>query len=194
MEKKHLNFWDYDRDAEITCPDCGWTGCGADNEELYQELLDVKCPQCDRMLLIVSFPTSEETRAAAAAGHERAQAELPNVDEREAFLDRADRLELKSADQLPDLEGDRLVIDWDFDERDDERWTVLRYKEREIWRELAYWEGYKRFAAVFALLQKKYAARLAQVRPAPASEIYLYGDKLSAPDTVDRLNASLQED
>lgn len=146
------------------------------------------------MLLIVAFPTIEETRAAAAAGNARAQAELPNVDAREERLNRAQDLELKSADQLPDLEGDTLRIDWDLEERDDEHWTVLRHGDREIWRELAYYEGYERFAAVFELLRERYGSRLAEVRPTSASEVYLYGDKLSAPQTIDALNASLHRD
>lgn len=193
VEKKHLEFWDYDRDAPITCPDCGWTGRGADNEDYFEELLDVRCPECDRMLRIVSFPTPEETRA-AAAGNARAQAELPNVDARESFLDRAQRTELKTADQLPHLESDIVVVDWDFEERDGENWTVLRHEGREIWRELAYWEGYERFATVFALVQERYGNRLREMRPTPASEVYLYGDKLSAPGRIDSLNASLRSD
>jgi hypothetical protein len=41
----HLNYWDYDRDAGLTCPSGGWTGRGADNENHFEELLDVRCPQ-----------------------------------------------------------------------------------------------------------------------------------------------------
>src|SRR4051812_7680742 len=194
MSAKHLNYWDYDRDAALTCPSCGWSGLGADHENYFEELLDVSCPKCDRMLLIVAFPTIEETRAAAAAGNARAQAELPNVDAREERLNRAQDLELKTADQLPDLEGDTLRVDWDLEERDDEHWTVLRHGDREIWRELAYYEGYQRFAAVFELLRERYGSRLAEVRPTPASEVYLYGDKLSAPHSIDALNASLRRE
>ena len=191
MSAGHLNYWDYDRDAALSCASCGWSGSGAGNENYFDELLDVRCPQCDRMLLIVAFPTIEETRAAAAAGNPRAQAELPSVDAREERLNRAQELELKAADQLPELQGDALRIDWDLEGRDDEYWTVLRYEGKEIWRELAYYEGYERFAAVFELLRQRYGSRLAEVRPTPASELYLYGDKLSASQTIVRLNASL---
>ena len=41
----------------MTCRSCGWTGPGKGNEELYEELLDVSCPECDRMILIVPYPT-----------------------------------------------------------------------------------------------------------------------------------------
>ena len=152
---KQLNCWDYDRDAGLTCPSCAWSGRGADNENHFEQLLDVRCPQCERILLIVAFPTIEQTRAAAAAGNTRAQAELPNVDARQTFLDRAQELELKEPSQLPSLEGDRLVIDWDFEQRGEERWTVLRHDAQEVWREPAYYEGYERFAAVFELLRQR---------------------------------------
>lgn len=85
-----------------------------------------------------------------------------------------------------------MRIDWDFEECDGETWTVLRHDDDEIWRELAYYEGYERFAAVFDLLSERYGARLKEVRPTSASEMYLYGDKLSAPDTIARLNGSLK--
>ena len=42
--------------------------------------------------------------------------------------------------------------------------------------------------------EERYGSRLAEVRPTPASEVYLYGDKLSAPQTVDALNAGLRRE
>ena len=41
------------------------------------------CPRCDRMLLIVPYPTRAETEEAAAAGNEEAIAELKRTEERE---------------------------------------------------------------------------------------------------------------
>jgi len=187
----HLNYWDYDPDASIDCPACDWRGRARDHQDYFDALLDVRCPKCDRMILIVSYPTIAETRAAAAAGNERAQAELPNVNTRERFLERAKELELKGPDQLPPLTDQSLQIVWDFEEREGENWTVLRHGDREIWREIAYYEGYERFKEVFEILLARYGSRLVEVRPTRASEIYLYGDKLSAPDGVDRLNRSL---
>lgn len=73
-------YWEYDRDAPVACPTCGWSGAAKSGEQAHDELLDVKCPKCSQMLLIVPLPTVEETRAAAAAGNPGAQAELPNVD------------------------------------------------------------------------------------------------------------------
>lgn len=54
---------------------CGWSGTV---EEMYRTLhnalMDFECPSkdCDTMLVIVNYPTREETLRAAAAGNEEA--------------------------------------------------------------------------------------------------------------------------
>lgn len=193
MAAKTIGYWDYDPEALLRCETCGWRGPGSANQEPYDTLLDVHCPECDRMLLIVPYPTTKQTRAAAAAGNERAIAELPSYERMEARAERAKGTHLTAPEQLPELAGEELVIEWDLEEADDERWTVLRHDGAELWRELAYWEGYERFAEVFTIGAARYGERLAELRPTEASEMYLYGDKLSAPDTVAALNAGLKE-
>jgi hypothetical protein len=145
------------------------------------------------MILIVSYPTMKETRAAAKAGNQRAIEELPRAMKVEARARRAKNRELKEATQLPDLPGDSLVIDWDFEAADDDSWTVLRHEGAEIWRELAYYEGYKRFERVVEILRERYGSKLKEVRPTPASEGYLYGDRLGSVDVVAKVIASLKE-
>jgi hypothetical protein len=190
--RKHLRYWDYDGDEILTCPSCGWKGRARDNAEPYDALLDVRCGECDRMLLIVSYPTAAETRAAAAAGNPRAQRELGWIEAAEQRQQLAVGLELSSPDELPELSGSVIRIDWDFEERDGENWTVLRHHDQEIWRELAYYEGYLRFEQVFEILRERYGARLAEVRPTEASMDYLYGDKWSQPaKLIAKLNSSL---
>ena len=45
-----------------------------------------------------------------------------------------------------------------------------------------------RFEDVLLILQARYGKRLAELRPTDASLPWLYGDRLSARDTVERLN------
>jgi hypothetical protein len=49
---------EYDEDAPVRCtnPDCGWTGTASQCvREFYDALYDLSCPDCDTMLLIVSY-------------------------------------------------------------------------------------------------------------------------------------------
>src|SRR2546427_54698 len=67
---KPLRYYEYDEDDELACWNCGWRGAGCDgSREFHRELFDVSCPRCDTMLVIVSHPTTDETKAAAAAGN-----------------------------------------------------------------------------------------------------------------------------
>ena len=71
--------------------------------------------------------------------------------------------------------------------------TVVKYGDREIWREPAVYEGAKRFEEVVRILITKYGARLADVVPTPASEYYLYGDDYHSPDAVQAIRTSIKE-
>jgi hypothetical protein len=181
-----LAYYEYHGDEQLACPRCGWSGLARDgSQELHRELFDVSCPSCDKMLLVVSFPTSEETRQAAAAGNPEAIGELPRLDEREARQARAKSLALKPDSELPQLEGDSLHFTWDLEEAGEEHWTVIRYEERVIWRELAYWEGWERFTTVKDILKSRYGDRFASLGPTVASELYLYGDDLTASSKLE---------
>lgn len=188
--KKFLADRDYDADAPLSCPACGWVGTGAGNEEFYDALFDVCCPECNRMLLIVTFSTVGETRQAAADGDPSAVASLPDIEERQKRYEHL----LTTSEQLPDIAGSSVRIDWDCEVIDDEPWTVLRSDGAEIWCEPVFWEGVGRFAKAFEILRARYGTRLVEVRPTEASLQYLYGDDLRAPVKIDRLNASLHPD
>ena len=174
------SYYEISLDDPIECP-CGWRGRIRDEFEVYDAVFDVRCADCGRMLLIVSHPTIEETKRAAAAGNRAARRELAPALRVERFRERFEALKLTTGDQLPELDGKRLEFAWDFEEDgEDERWTVVRLGGREIWREPAVWEGYERFDEVKALLKERYGSRFASLTPTQASELYLYGDKLSA--------------
>jgi hypothetical protein len=66
------------RMAAFLCPECAWIGtydemCGPN---AFEELMDFRCPQCEKMLLIINYPTYQETLEAAAQGNWFAEYEL----------------------------------------------------------------------------------------------------------------------
>lgn len=192
MPAAQIAYWDYDRDGAIACPGCGWSGPASKGEDFHGGLLDVTCPQCSKMLLIVPFPTVAETRAAAKDGNARAQAELPSVDRVQKRWGAAAAVALTDSRELPEIDNNEITVVWDFEKRDGEVITILRHDEKVLWRELAYWEGIDRFEKVATLLERRYGPRLAAIEPSPSSEIYLYGDLLAAPRRVDAVNARIR--
>ena len=149
--------------------------------EYHREWMDTSCPICDELLAIVSYPTDKESEGNSEfEAHNR-------------FLASWKEASLKSEAELPDLEGSLLILTWDFEEHGSSSFVVIRHGEREIWRELALYEGFERFEEVVKILMRKYGTRLADVVPTEASEYYLYGDVLHAPDDVRTVRRSIKD-
>jgi hypothetical protein len=188
MSARILDYYDYDEKAKIQCPNCDWSGPGSSGGmEIHSELFDVSCPRCRTMLLIVGYPTIEETKAAAEVGNPAALADMDQALMVEGFRERWHASKLKEVSDLPDIEGDgRFDLAWDMRADDDggDHLTVIRQGERVIWTEVAAYEGIDRFFEVLRLLRERYGNRLRFLLPTPSSEVYLYGDKLSAPDRL----------
>jgi 5'-deoxynucleotidase YfbR-like HD superfamily hydrolase len=51
-----IKYEDYDENDILECPICKWKGKPEGNIEYYDDLFDVSCPNCDKMILIVSYP------------------------------------------------------------------------------------------------------------------------------------------
>ena len=191
----HLKFWDYDSSATLACPACSWCGPADGNEDWDTTLIEVRCGSCGTMLLLVPFPTFDETREAAAAGNAAANADLSAMEKQEAsYLWRQQQVHLSSPEQLPELPDEPLIIVWDATTEDGKDWQTLSHDGCEIWREPAYYESYKRFEEIFKILRARYGTRLAEVRPTPSSECWIYGDKIGASAVPANLNASLAVD
>ena len=50
------NYYEY-KNEQYNCKNCGWNGLGEELEqdEVYDELFDVNCPQCHEHIGFVSF-------------------------------------------------------------------------------------------------------------------------------------------
>ena len=184
-----LKYWDDTSEVRVECL-CGWSGMAKETiREDFRELHTLSCPTCDTTLFIVSFPTAEETRAAAATGDKMAQWQESFDERREAFLERASKAEIANTTDLAEIDGGGdIKIDWDFEETDDDNWVVLRHDGKEIGRETAYFEGIDRFRSIFKLLIDKYGSRFVGLTPTADSKLYLFGDDLDAAGVVKHLN------
>ena len=77
----HRPYFEHELSDPARCEVCGWAGTAEEAAgELYQELMDFRCPDCDRIILIVSYPTVAEMREYAAAGNEKAIRELADFE------------------------------------------------------------------------------------------------------------------
>lgn len=174
----------------VTCPACGWSGRGQDSTfgELFESGFEYHCPGCEKRLGFVLHPTDEETISdPRASDRDRRDAESSQHREREF-----ERTKLKVPEQLPELDPVPSVLTWDFLEiPKTEHYTVVRNGSQEIWRELAWYEGYGRFGEVAVVLQGRYGAALRDLEPTRASLDYLYGDRMTASSYVERVRSDL---
>jgi len=75
--------YQYNAAARLHCPSCAWSGAAADaDRHAFDDLFDVTCPACEKMLLVVAYPTIDEIRAAAASGNQSATESLKQIDAR----------------------------------------------------------------------------------------------------------------
>lgn len=177
----HLDYYDIDLDDEWWC-ECGTRFRVGDGMEPYDCLYDVHCPGCERMVLVVAYPTPGQTRRAAAAGNPKALADLDDANAVERRWRRIEELELKSAEQLPPLDGDPIGLELDVvtaggERVGEERWFSVTREGREIWRELAIYEGMDRFVALRELLREAYAPRRVTLEVTDAAQRMLCGDR-----------------
>lgn len=179
------SYFDGYRNDTFHCPSCSWTGGFEQlDQEQYHDLFDGSCPQCGKMLIVVSFPTLKEIRKAAADGNEEAQHMLPMVKQREGLDAAFERDGLKSADQLPDLAGNELEFAWDQEQEGENDLTIIRCGEAVIWKEPAFYEGWPRFNQVKEILKARYASRFKSLKPTERSKLYLFGDDLGSPEKI----------
>ncbi|TAJ13522.1 HD domain-containing protein [Patescibacteria group bacterium] len=53
---KIIEYSEYKEDEVLECPVCHWRGTSEGNKEHHDDLFDVSCPICGKMVLVVSYP------------------------------------------------------------------------------------------------------------------------------------------
>ena len=168
----------------FACGRCGWTGnVGYGDLEAGDAAAIIECPKCFSSLGVVLYPNLAETKEAAANGNAEAIKALPSFESRikdnSKLLETFDREKLRRTDQLPNLDGESLEFNWDFEKGDDSEWhQVIRAGDAEVWRELAFFNNVPRFEEIKELLRAKYGTRFRSLTPTQASIEWLSGDNL----------------
>ena len=98
---------------------------------------------------------------------------------------------LSSPEQLPELPGESIVLIWDI-ERYDGGDTIIRFGEKVVWREPAYYEGSERFIEIVDILIQKYGSRLRDLIPSENSELLLYGDRIVSIDLIGKCREKIR--
>jgi hypothetical protein len=96
---------------------------------------------------------------------------------------------LSSPAQLPELEGETLVLTWDQIDAD----SLILHGDTIVWREWTGWEVYARFEEIAIILKQKYGKRFTDLAPTPRSLYALYGDSIAGSFRVDHVRESLRE-
>ena len=168
----------------FACGQCGWTGTVSHKDlEAGDVAAIIECPKCYKSLGVVLYPNLQETKEAAAQGNEEAIKALPSFESRIKdnweLLDRFEKEKLRSADQLPNLDGEVLEFEWDFVKGNDgEFYQMIRVAGVEVWQELAFFNNIRRFEDIKELLRSKYGTRFKSLTPTDASIEWLSGDNL----------------
>ena len=158
--------------------------------ESFADLSEYACPRCGEKIAVVMYPSIAESRANWKDLDPADQAYIEAIESRQReFASRS----LKTPDQLPDIHEPAFVLLWDDDGSDkSDGDTVIRLGDRVIWREPSVYEGYWRFDEIAKILRTRYGAALQDLEPTRRSELDLYGDKLSAPDSVVAIRNALR--
>lgn len=185
-------MWTFEdwRNASFACDGCAWSGKGGDARLTALSAFDyfLRCPKCDRVIDALKTPTIEEAHEHWSELDDDLRAQIVVLEtRRKDYLERR----LERADQLPDLPGDNLLLTWDLTGREGGD-LLIKHGDRIVWREPAYYENYERFKQIAALLTERYGRRLVDLVPTDTSELFLYGDRISAPHDVEVIREQLR--
>ncbi len=196
--KHHIDYYDLPT-AEVSCDNCGWSGLGAEAtlSELFEQLAEYNCPRCLTSILIVPYPTLDETEQAARRGIPEA---INGLDGLSAMQDRfADRFARVKASRewvlvVPEaLETGEVRCRLELEHiGDGEDWLVLYANGIELHSELAEWENTEPAHRLFAIVSEAFASRLYQFDYHPAME-FLGGDRIASINELKQLVSDLPE-
>ncbi len=187
---KMPNYYSNWKTDTFNCLHCNWSGPGAEcvQGEDFNDLVEMDCPKCRENIFNLIYPTEKEIEQNWEKVSEAAKKLfLIRKQQNKDFSDGC----LRSPKQLPDLMGDDLVLTWDIEDRNNGGNTLIKWGERVIWRETAWYECYERFIEVAHILKEKYQDQLQDLVPTRKSIYWLLGDRLTASSKVESCRSTL---
>ena len=154
------NVYTY-KNHQYNCENCDWSGKGEvlKQGDLFEDGFEVNCPNCKYLLELVLFPTLSEVLQFGT------EEEKNDARKQMSFWEQWEALSLKSADQLPEIEGDNLIFTIEEKKYKRVEFLYLIHNEKEIWKEPLIYEYYERFIDIGKMLQEKYGNRMEDLVP-----------------------------
>jgi hypothetical protein len=161
------------------CP-CGWTGTGKDAAwEMFDALVQVDCPKCDKRLCLVIYPSPAEERAAAKAGNEEAKRAAGDEKRRASREVKFKTTKLVRATQLPMLKGvEAIDLLLECGEIDGDTFFVLTCDGERLHAEQAWWESNAPLRRYCRYTAQRYGDRLKTFTIGSGASMWLAGDSL----------------
>ena len=181
-----LEYYKYST-VQLKCKKCNWTGLGEESVqgEIFEELYEINCPSCSEKLATILFPTSEEMLK-YGTDEEKEQAK-ENIEFQKAI----EKSLLKSIDELPEIEDDK--ISFEVIEKSDDNYDYLNvlWKGKVIWEEIIGYEYHYRFIELGKMFKDKYGSKMVDFIP-KGDGYFLYGDNIQAPKKIEEFRGSLK--
>jgi hypothetical protein len=178
------------KELDFSCQKCNWSGTG---EELWVDMdsssgFIVLCPKCREYLDFIDVTVSLDELEMYGSEEEKAHAR-----ERKAFWKKVFAGQLKTPEQLPEIESDEIIITLREEKKETDKIDaadiVLYWGDKELWREERLFEYYPRYLELGEILKEKYGSRLVDFET--EYTVHLGGDSGTAFDKVIKFRKSL---
>jgi hypothetical protein len=146
---------------------------------MFDALLQVDCPTCDKRLCLVIYPSPAEERAAAKAGNEEAKRAAGDEKRRASREVKFKTTKLVRATQLPMLKGvEAIDLLLECEEIDGDTFFVLERDGERLHAEPAWWESNEPLRRYCRHAVKRYGERLKTFTIGSGASMWLAGDSL----------------
>jgi len=173
----------------FSCKKCDWNGTGKQANVGFDSSsgFPLLCPKCGKYIDWIDITVSLDELLKYGTEKDKAYAR-----QQQLFYDSVTTSRLKSCDQLPEIESDKIVITLREEEPVDgeDGYIVLYWNEQEIWREIRTFEYSHRYVELGHILKEKYGSRIIDFEA--EYTYYFGGDSFSAFEKAKQFRKSLQ--